>query len=138
MKPSTFEKYKLVVDEWFVNGFNGTKAYQKFYPEASDETAAVKFSELVRIGKVSEYKQQKMQEAGEKLNITLETQLLELEELKLLTKEDNRFRETISVIQEQNKLKALYEAHNRQKSERTVLTNEERLNRIKELSKKVK
>ncbi len=63
MKEETFEKYKLVVDEWFVNGFNGTKAYQKFYPKASDEVGANMFSEIVRIHEVFEYKKQKENKA---------------------------------------------------------------------------
>ena len=65
MKDSTFEKYKLVVDEWFVNGFNGTKAYQSQYPDASDEVAAPRFIEILRISKVEEYRQEKMQTASE-------------------------------------------------------------------------
>ena len=117
MTDKTFQKYKLVVDEWFINGFNGTKAYQQYYPEASDEVGAMGYSRMIRIDKVADYKGQKAKKAGEMLNITLESQLLELEELKLLTKEDKRFRDTISVIQEQNKLKALYEEHNKQKTD---------------------
>lgn len=65
MKQSTFEKYCLVVDEWFVNGFNGTKAYQSQYPDASDEVAAPRFVEILRISKVEEYRQEKMKTASE-------------------------------------------------------------------------
>lgn len=65
MKDSTFEKYKLVVDEWFVNGFNGTKAYQKFYPEADEETAEANFRKILGNTRVSEYKQKKQEEVKE-------------------------------------------------------------------------
>ena len=46
MTEKTFNKYKLVVDEYFINGFNGTKAYQKFYPKSSENTADVGFREV--------------------------------------------------------------------------------------------
>ena len=47
MKQSTIDKYKLVIDEWFVNGWNGTKAYLKYYPNSSDETAATEFYKIL-------------------------------------------------------------------------------------------
>lgn len=115
MKQSTFEKYKLVVDEWFINSFNGTKAYQKYYTKVNDETAAVKFHELVRIGKVNEYKQQKAKDAASKMNITLEGQLFELDRIKALAEDKKSFSDSLNAIKEQNKLLALYKEHNEQK-----------------------
>lgn len=79
MTERTFEKYKLVVDEWFVNGFNGTKAYQKFYPKVSEDTAAVKFSELVRIGKIENYIESKHKASQKTLKTSHEALLKELE-----------------------------------------------------------
>ena len=70
IKDSTIEKYKLLIDEWFVNGFNGTKAYKKFYPECTDETAAVNFSEILRITKVQEYLQSKHDNKQESAELT--------------------------------------------------------------------
>lgn len=129
MKDSTFEKYCLVIDEWFINGFNGTKAYQKFYPKASDETAANKFSELVRIGEIAKYKESKSKNTSNKLQITLESQLLELEDLKRLSKDGEKFNDAINAVKEQNKLLALYKAHNEQKQRKpkdySNLTNDE-------------
>jgi hypothetical protein len=60
MKDSTFEKYKLVVDEYLVNGMNGTKAYQRFYTKSSDTTSATEFLKISRIPKVNQYIQAKM------------------------------------------------------------------------------
>ena len=57
MKDSTYKKYCLVVDESFVNGFNGTKAWQKYYPKSKDETAAIEFNRILRIPKVAKYKE---------------------------------------------------------------------------------
>lgn len=59
MTDSSFEKYCLIVDEWFVNGFNNRKAWQKFNPKSSDETADVEFNRILRIPKVSAYKKEK-------------------------------------------------------------------------------
>jgi hypothetical protein len=114
MKESTFDKYCLVVDEWFVNGFNGTKAYQRFYPKVNEDTAAVKFSELVRIGKIQEYKKSKTKSTSSELQITLISQLNELTLIKDSDKASPS--DKINAIKEQNKLLALYKDHNEQKS----------------------
>jgi len=113
MKESTFKKYKLVVDEWFVNGFNGTKAYQKFYPKASDEVGANMFSEIVRIHEVSEYIETKENTISKTHNITLDGQIKVLQDI--IKDKGCSNRDKISAIQEQNKLVALYEDHNKQK-----------------------
>lgn len=78
MKDSTFQKYKLVVDEWFVNGWNGTKAYQKYYPNSSDETGATEFYKILRIPKIAEYVEEKKRLISEDLNITSEKVLQEI------------------------------------------------------------
>ena len=98
MKESTFEKHKLVIDEYFVNGFNGTKAYQSVYPKASSETAAVEFNAILRIPNIKEYLDQKHKEAQEALRVTHEGIL---EELKNWAYSD--ITETISLSTEQVK-----------------------------------
>lgn len=63
MKESTIEKYKLVIDEYFVNGFNGVKAYQKIYPDSSYQTADSNFRSILEITRIQEYIQEKHNEA---------------------------------------------------------------------------
>ncbi len=72
MTEKTFEKYKAVVDEWFANGFNGTKAYQKIYPKAKASTADSKFRTLVGIGRIQEYIDQKRKAIAEANKITID------------------------------------------------------------------
>lgn len=50
------EKEKLVVIEWINNGFNGTRAYMKYYKRAKESSASVKFSNLMKRDDVIEYK----------------------------------------------------------------------------------
>ena len=124
MKDSTFKKYCLVVDEWCVNGFNGTKAYLKFYPDASYESADSSFRDIVEIPRIKEYKETKQSDTSNKLQITLERQVLELEDLKKLSKEDNKFNDAINALKEQSKLLGLYELDNGQsKAETTNIIN---------------
>lgn len=120
MTDKTFEKYKLVVDEWFVNGFNGTKAYQKFYPKASDETAKVKYSQLVTIGNVSDYIKSKQTTTANKAQMTFENNLNKLEELRIKAEDAGRYNDAINAIKEQNKLLGLYKENNNQKAETKV------------------
>jgi phage terminase small subunit len=121
MKDSTFTKYCLVVDEWFVNGFNGTKAYQKFYPDATDNTADKAFREIHEIPRIIEYKETKQKKTSNTLQITLERQIKELEELKDMAKDDLKINDAISALKEQSKLLGLYESDNKQKE--TNITN---------------
>jgi phage terminase small subunit len=79
MTDKTFDKYCLVVDEWFVNGWNGTKAYQKFYPKASDESADSSFREIVGNSRIDAYVSQKKESALEVLKTSHESLLQELE-----------------------------------------------------------
>ena len=113
MKDSTYKKYCLIVDEWFVNGRNGTKAYQKFTPDSSDESSAVRFNNLVRIGKVAEYIEAKNIKKANDLDITLDKQLQRLNDI--IDDKETRPVDKINAIKEQSKLLALYEEHNRQK-----------------------
>jgi len=75
----TLNKYKLVIDEYYVNGFNGTKAYQKFYPNATDETADSKFRTLVGNGRIESYIKEKQNQSQEALKTSHEALLNELE-----------------------------------------------------------
>tara|TARA_R110000796_G_scaffold228910_1_gene346157 strand:+ start:40 stop:441 length:402 start_codon:yes stop_codon:yes gene_type:complete len=115
MKESTFKKYCLVVDEWLVNGFNGTQAYLKFYPDVSAKIASVECSRILAIPCVDDYKESKQSITSDKLQITLERQVLELERLKGLSEDSEKFNDAISALKEQSKLLGLYEEHNSQK-----------------------
>lgn len=81
---STLKKYKLIVDEWFVNGFNGTKAYKKFYKRIKDETAAVNFAKIKEIRAVSEYIDSKYKDSSGKSHLEHDDILRELEAFAML------------------------------------------------------
>jgi hypothetical protein len=121
MKESTFKRHCLVVDEWFINGFNGTKAYKKFYPNASNENATNRFLELVRNSDIKLYKESKTKKASSDLEITLLSQLTRLDVIIDTAEKDS---DKINAIKEQNKLLALYKEHNdQQKSEIVTIVN---------------
>lgn len=136
MTDKTFEKYKLVIDEHCINGFNGRKAYQTFYPKASNETADVEFSRILSIPKVAEYKKGKQQTTSTKLQITLEGQILELDDIRVKAKEEKRFGDAINALKEQNKLLALYEEHNKQKNP-VAMSDEDKDRRLQALVDKI-
>ena len=106
-----------MIDEWFVNGRNGTRAYQKYNPDSSDENAKVRFSEIVTISNIQEYIKTKGENKSNKLDITFEKQLKRLDDI---IDGDGKEADKINAIKEQNKLLALYEEHNRQKGSLTV------------------
>lgn len=133
----TFDKYKLVIDEWFVNGFNGCKAYQKFYPKSSNKTAEQRFSQISSIVKVSKYKDEKQTKASDKLEITFESQLKDLQNVKFKTLTAKEYNAYINAIKEQNKLLGFYEADNKQKSSLILETREERDAFLKSIKDKI-
>ena len=117
MKDSTFKKYCLMIDEWFVNGRNGTRAYQMYNPDSSEENAKVRFSEIVTISNVQDYIKSKEQDKSEELNITLTSQLKALDDIIVSAEKES---DKINAIKEQNKLLALYREHNSQKVPRQL------------------
>ena len=76
---NTVVKYKRIIDEWFVNGFNGQEAYKKFYPRIKkDDTAAVNFSQIKALPEMKEYLRVKHEEAARIIEVTQEGILQEL------------------------------------------------------------
>ena len=102
-----------MIDEWFVNGRNGTRAYQMYNPDSSEENAKVRFSEIVTISNVQDYIKSKEQDKSEELNITLTSQLKALADIIVSAEKES---DKINAIKEQNKLLALYREHNSQKA----------------------
>ncbi len=82
MTEKTFNKYKLVIDEWFINGFNGAAAYRKYYPRS--KRADDSFSKIQRIPEVQEYIKAIQEKAKEYTEITQEEILKELESFAML------------------------------------------------------
>lgn len=76
MRDETLKKYKLVIDEWFVNGFNGAAAYRSFYP--SSVRADDSFSKIQSIPEVQLYIQEKFDLSKKRLQVTHEGVLEEL------------------------------------------------------------
>lgn len=78
MQNKTFEKHKMVVDEWFNNGFNGIKAYQFIYPKAKNKTADKRFRDLTESDRIKQYIKKKHDDAKIALRTTHEVILEEL------------------------------------------------------------
>ena len=117
MKDSTYKKYCLLIDEWFINGRNGTKAYQKFYPNIDESTARINFSKILTNTNIQEYIKTKSYSKSNELDITLSKQLKRLDDI---IDSDSKEADKINAIKEQNKLLALYEEHNKQKTDLTI------------------
>lgn len=78
--PQTRRKYEMVVDEWFVNGFNGASAYRKLYKRVSkDLTASVNFSKIQALPEMKAYILEKHEAAAKIINTTHEGILNELQ-----------------------------------------------------------
>lgn len=116
MKESTYEKYKLVIDEWFVNGFNGTAAYKKNYPNASINSCDASFRKIYGNTRIEAYVIEKQKELAKELKISIEGQLMELEIIKNQSKKIHKYNDAINAVKEQNKLLGFYRENNEQKT----------------------
>jgi len=74
----TLQKYKRIIDEWFVNGFNGTQAYKKYYKHVKDQTATVNFSKIQSLPELKSHLKKKHDAAARIVNVTHEGILNEL------------------------------------------------------------
>ena len=79
MTDKTFQRYCLVIDEYFVNGFNGTEAYMKFYPKSKYAAADKNFRVIKEKPRVKEYIEAKQKDAQQILRTSHEALLQELE-----------------------------------------------------------
>jgi phage terminase small subunit len=74
----TLKKYRLVVDEWFNNKFNGKQAYLRYYPKVKDQTATTNFSKLKEFPEIQEYINEKREAAAAIIESSHEAILHEL------------------------------------------------------------
>lgn len=79
MKKSTLDKYKMVLSAWAANNFNGSAAYKQFYPDASDRTAEVEFSRILRIPELQAHVEELKNQAQDALRTSHDALLSELE-----------------------------------------------------------
>ncbi len=114
IKEETFRKYCLVVDEYVVNGMHQGKAVQKFYPKYGLNAASTEFNRMLKIPRIKEYYDTKLQNKANELNITLDVQLKRLDDIIYNAERES---DKINAIKEQNKLLALYKEHNKQKQQ---------------------
>jgi len=63
MQEATLKKNRLIVDEWFINGFNGSKAWQKYHPKTKDSTAANSFARMIINDDIEKYIAEKQKDA---------------------------------------------------------------------------
>lgn len=108
MTEKTFQKYKAVIDEWLINGRNGTKAYQKIYPNCKYISADANFRKILEIARMAEYVKEKTDKTAQESQITFESRLKKLEELMNLSESSERYSDAINAIKEQNKMLGHY------------------------------
>ncbi len=61
MTDKTYKKYTLVIDQWFINGFNGVQAYKKIYPKYNN--ADKSFRIIHEIPRIKRYIKEKHDQA---------------------------------------------------------------------------
>lgn len=75
------DKHKLFCDEYLSNGLNATQAYKSVYG-VSDKVAGPSGDRLLKNAKIEEYLQEQKQKTAERLNITKEELLRDLQDIK--------------------------------------------------------
>ena len=144
VKKETYIRYCNIIDHWCINGYNGVKSYQAFYPNASVETATSNFYKILRITEIQEYLSEKQNQLKNDHEITLESRIKDIKgmldiyhEMMSLALEDNldplqeeklkRFSKLFtgstatSLSDQLNKIIGVYEKDNSQKQQTTIL-----------------
>ena len=74
-------KHKAFCDEYLSNGMNATQAYKSVY-KTNDKVAGASGGRLLENAKIREYIQEQQETTANRLNITKERLLLDLEDIK--------------------------------------------------------
>lgn len=74
-------KHKAFCDEYLANGMNATRAYKSVYG-TDDKTCESGGARLIRNDKIKEYIQEQQETTANRLNITKERLLMDLEDIK--------------------------------------------------------
>jgi phage terminase small subunit len=74
-------KHKLFCDEYLSNGLNATQAYKSVY-KVSDSVAGPSGDRLLKNAKIKDYIQEQQETTSQRLNITKEQLLLDLQDIK--------------------------------------------------------
>lgn len=82
------DKHKMFVDEYTANGFNGTRAYMKIYPDASYDAARGSASDLLANPNIQELVKIAKAELKDRVMITKEEILQDLWDIKNANKND--------------------------------------------------
>lgn len=109
------DKHKLFADVYLTNGFNALKAYKEVYKDCKEKSAESASSRLLENVKIQQYIKQKQNETANKHNITRDSLVEELNEVKELAKVPDQFGKInstaiIKAIEVQAKLLGLNEA----------------------------
>lgn len=75
------ERHKAFCDEYLANGMNATQAYKKVY-KVNDKVAGASGGRLLENVKIKEYLKEQGEITAERLQITKERLLLDLEDIK--------------------------------------------------------
>lgn len=102
--PETLAKWKLVAEEYLVNGHNQTQAYCKYYPNTTPESARCTASCIFNTPQIKEYLAERRKEIHDALCI--DTQHLADELMKIALSDDEKVRPSDKI----NALKILYQA----------------------------
>jgi phage terminase small subunit len=74
-------KHKAFCDEYLANGLNATQAYKSVY-KVSDSVAGPSGDRLLKNAKIKSYIQEQQETTSQRLNITKEQLLLDLQDIK--------------------------------------------------------
>jgi phage terminase small subunit len=104
MEPKLLKKHELFLDEYLINGRNGTLAYLKVYPKVTRETAKANGHRLLTNADARQYLQERDAEMKEKYSMTKDKIVNILVDLIDEGKEIGDRKNTIAAINTLNKM----------------------------------